>query len=282
MVIFVKSYPKDFSRLDVLLRSIEDYNIDNIPVYICIDKVNKDIFHNMINSEGFNVIYSEDIVSQYSDEEMYKLKDMSRWHIQQILKFEFCKNVSESENVLIVDSDSIFIRPFYINEFFDEDNNLFTIVREVKKQIEWYAKDVPHLDIGIDDQAQMMAFSRKKIQKKIERVGDVYDFGPPAILWSKLVVQDFCDNYLLNNNLSFADIINEVPIEYNWYGEWLLKSKVIPFVPKEPIFKNIFWADQYHTLIKNNISKLDLADSYMGLNLQTSFSKDIGVLDYEL
>ena len=36
MVIFVKSYPKDFSRLDVLLRSIEDYNIDNIPVYIYI------------------------------------------------------------------------------------------------------------------------------------------------------------------------------------------------------------------------------------------------------
>ena len=215
MVIFVKTYPKDFSRLNVLLKSIEDYNIDNIPVYICVDKVNKDTFNNMINSDGFNVIYSEDIVSHYSDEELYKLKDMSRWHIQQILKFEFCKSMFESENVLIVDSDSMFIRPFYISEFFDEDNNLFTIVREVEKQIEWYAKDVPHLDIGVKDQAQMMAFSRKTIQNKLERVGDVYDFGPPAILWSKLVVEDFYNNYLFKNNLSFSDIITEVPIEYN-------------------------------------------------------------------
>lgn len=283
MVIFVKSYPKDFVRLQVLLESIEMYNMDNIPVYVCVDKGQPaKRLESTIDTSQCNVVYSEDILGHYTDKEIMVLQNMTRWEIQQVIKFEFCKNLIDSHNFLIVDSDSIFIRPFYISDFFDIEQNLYTIMRTVKGQIQDYANDVRHLDIGQDDQTQIMSFERKKIQKVFKREGKVYDFGPPGVLWSQLVINDFYDNYLLKNDLSFSDIIKEVPIEYNWYGEWLLESKVIPLIPKEPIFKNIFWEDQYDTLIKNGVSKSDLAETYIGLNLQTSFSREKGIIDYEL
>ncbi len=282
MVIFVKSYPKDFANLKVLIDSIDSYNVDNIPVYICIDKGNKKTFENTLGIDHHNIVYSEDILEDYSTEALMELKDMERWEIQQVLKFEFCKNTYESEHFLIVDSDSIFIRPFYIRDFYDEANNLYTIMRTVKKQIDWYAADVPHLDINLKEQEQMMSFNRKQIQSIIDREGEVYDFGPPLILWSQTVINDFYENYLVPNDLTFTSIIKKVPIEYNWYGEWLLKTEIIPVIPKEPMFKNIFWEDQYNTMIKNGISKTILAKDYLGINLQTNFSRPRGIIDYEL
>ena len=282
MVIFVKTYPKDFANLKVLIDSIDSYNVDNIPVYICIDKGNKRVFDDILGIDHHNIVYSEDILEEYSTEALMKLKNMERWEIQQVLKFEFCKNTYESEHFLIVDSDSIFIRPFYIRDFYDEDNNLYTIMRTVKKQIDWYAADVPHLDINLKEQEQMMSFNRKQIQSIIDREGEVYDFGPPLILWSKTVIDDFYQNYLLPNDLTFTDIIKKVPIEYNWYGEWLLKTEIIPVIPKEPMLKNIFWEDQYNTMIKNGISKSILAKEYLGINLQTNFSRAKGITDYEI
>ena len=45
MVIFVKSYPKDFVRLQVLLESIEMYNMDNIN------------FSNLLTSSKLSLIF---------------------------------------------------------------------------------------------------------------------------------------------------------------------------------------------------------------------------------
>ena len=39
----------------------------------------------------------------------------------------------------------------------------------------------------------MMSFSRKQIQDVFKRKGDIYDFGPPGVLWSQVVLNDFYD-----------------------------------------------------------------------------------------
>ena len=96
MVIFVKSYPKDYSRLQVLLESIESFNMDNIPVFVCVDKgFPERQLDKRVDTSGCNIVYSEDILSHYKDKDIMKLKNMERWEIQQIIKFEFCKNSSD-------------------------------------------------------------------------------------------------------------------------------------------------------------------------------------------
>ena len=100
-----------------------------------------------------------------------------------------------------------------------------------------------------------------------------------------LKLNEMCSQINTNKDVpceTFIDLIKKSPIEYNWYGEWLLESKVIPLIEKPTIFKNIFFEDQYNSLIKRGLTKEDLAKKYMGINLQTSLTRQKKIVDYEL
>ncbi len=279
MNILIKTCPRDFLRLDKLLESITEYNKDSIPVFVCIEKRYEELLYNNVNISNVEVIFSDDILKDY---DILKLRrKLDRWQIQQVIKFEFVYQ-SKENNHLIVDSDSIFIKPFYIKDFFDSDNNLYTVMSNIEDRIVEIASDSINVDINLEEAKLFMKKDRLAVQKKFKRKGEILEFGPPPVLWSSKVVKDFYNNYLLKNKKTFIDIIKEISIEYNWYGEWLLKTKCIPLKPIEPLFKNISSENQYIGLIEKNISKSDLKESYIGINMQTNWSIEKGVFDYEL
>jgi hypothetical protein len=49
IVLYCKSYHKDIERVKILLNSIEQYNIDNIPFYISVPSQDISLFKKSLN-----------------------------------------------------------------------------------------------------------------------------------------------------------------------------------------------------------------------------------------
>ena len=122
MIIFCKTTEKDFLRLMVTIDSIQKYNKDNLKFYIAVDE--KDIRELDVSDIEADI----EIVSERDIVNLSQVK-MGDWKKQQVIKFEFCKNM-DSDNCLILDSDSYFIKDFYKKDFFDNGGNLYTVYIE--------------------------------------------------------------------------------------------------------------------------------------------------------
>ena len=102
IVLYCKSYYKDFDRFKTLLESVKLYNVDSIPFYVSVPTSDIPLFKQL---EGVEVV---------SDDSIYNTKS-SGWLQQQIIKSNFWK-LDVCENYLCLDSDCYFIKPFKVSD----------------------------------------------------------------------------------------------------------------------------------------------------------------------
>ena len=107
------------------------------------------------------------------------------------------------------------------------------------------------------------------------REGAIYDFGPGPTIWSCKVWESLKDEYLIPNNLTFADLIEANGSEFTWYGEWLLRSQVIRLMPKGPLFKNYHYPHQYDFDKHCQYDMKKISKLYLGVGLQSIYEFNI-------
>ena len=254
IVLYCKSFNRDFERVKVLLESIKKYNIDNIPFYISVPKNDYTLFSQL---EGANVVLDEDIFS---------LSD--NWVAQQIVKSNFWK-LEIAENYVCLDSDSYFIRPFKVSDFMFDENTPYTVIHEQKELFSWSVTKTKEL--GFDPKEGFIN-DRQKIMDLFERKGRHYDFGPSPIIWSSKVWKSLEEQYMTPNGLTFPDLIEYSPSEFSWYGEALLAFKAIEIYPVEPLFKVFHYPQQYIEYKQQNVTEEMIAQNYMGIIMQSNFN----------
>lgn len=258
IVLYCKSYDKDVYRAKTLLDSVIKYNADQIPFYISVPKKDIELFSKVLGSEHYTLISDESIDSENFG-----------WHGQQIVKSQFWK-LGLCENYICVDSDCFFIKTFHRSDFMFDDETPYTICHEYKSFFEFMDKH----PLGFDPY-ESFSKERLEIMNLFGRTGVIYDFGPGPTIWSSKVWKSLNDNYLLPNNLTFADLINANGSEFTWYGEWLLASQEIRLIPKGPLFKNYHYPHQYeydkhYSYDIEKISKL-----YLGIGMQSIYEFNV-------
>jgi len=254
LVLYCKSYINDFERVKVLAESIKIYNMDNIPFYISVPKNDYKLFSQLAD---VNIVIDEDI---------YTLDN--NWEAQQIIKSNFWK-LNITENYLCLDSDSYFIKPFYISDFLFNDSTPYTVMHEQKELFSWSATKIKEL--GFDPKGGFTE-DRQKIMSIFNRGGRFYDFGPSPIIWSSKVWKSLEDNYTIPNGLTFSQLIEYSHSEFSWYGEALLAFKAIELYPVEPLFKVFHYPHQYIEYKQQNITEQMIAQNYMGIIMQSNFN----------
>lgn len=256
LVIYCKSYHRDINRVKILLKSYILNNKDNIPLYISVPKSDIELFKNKLGTQNYNLI---------NDEEIYSLNGQS-WQNQQIVKSSFWK-LNLCENYLMIDSDSYFIKPFKIDDFMYDENTPFTIMHEQKDLFSWSSKNQNLL--GFNPKESFIK-DRESIMEIFDRKGKIFDFGPSPVIWSSKVWRSLEESYLKPNNITFKNLIDKIPSEFTWYGEWLLYSRCIDIMPIEPIFKCFHYLQQYNEY-KNLGYNLDhWKENYIGVVMQSS------------
>lgn len=257
IVLYCKSFNRDFERVKVLFESIKKHNIDNIPFYISVPKNDYNLFFQL---EGANIVLDEDIFFISSS-----------WIAQQIIKSNFWK-LNTSENYVCLDSDSYFIRPFKVSDFMFDENTPYTVIHEQKELFSWSVTKTKEL--GFDPKEGFIN-DRQKIMDLFERKGRHYDFGPSPIIWSSKVWKSLEEQYMIPNKLTFPNLIEYSPSEFSWYGEALLAFKAIEIYPVEPLFKVFHYPQQYIEYKQQNITEEMIAQNYMGVIMQSNFNSPL-------
>jgi hypothetical protein len=94
------------SNRNYLINSIKAFNIDNIPVVTCVKDSDIDLYKNKFASYDITFIKDSDVYDTPMD---------NPWYKQQLIKLNFWK-LNISKFILQMDSDSFFIRNFYISD----------------------------------------------------------------------------------------------------------------------------------------------------------------------
>ncbi len=267
LVLYCKSYRNDLRRLERLVHSVRQFNAESIPFYVSVPAQDFSLFEARIAGQNVNLIKDEDILLINRQIEIDKVMKLPGGLSQQIVKSEFWR-MEISRTYVCLDSDCVFIRPFYFNDFISPDGHPYTVMHECKELLQFA---VNH---GRDDIYNTYHDIRAQLAGIVGRKGRHFDFGPIPVIWDRRVWHNLDVNFLQPRNLNFYDAILLFPFEILWYGEAMLKFRPFPIIPVEPLFRVyhiesqfMFWQDRGENI--EQISK-----NYLGVCYQSNWQKE--------
>lgn len=270
LVLYCKSYRKDFLRLKRLLQSISDYNHDQIAFYISTPQADYELLVQLLGCEGYQWVSDESILQANADAPIGIEKNKSGSLTQQIIKSEFWR-LGLCENYVCLDSDCIFIKQFYKSDFLANDGAPYTVIYQNKEYFQLA------VDRGFAKAPRQLIEEGDRVKRLFGRQGPNYYCPCPPFIWSAKVWRSLAESYLKPKGLTFWDVCTPDHPETLLYLEALLNYKAIPIYPIEQLFR-IYYYDWHFFLLRRIGETPDkIKEHYLGVIYQSSW--DLG-LDY--
>jgi len=268
LVLYCKSYRTDLRRVQRLVESVERFNSDKIPFFLSVPEADFKLFKNSIDTSWVQLITDEEILKAVPRINLDQVRGMHGAISQQIIKSEFWR-LKLAETYVCLDSDAIYIRPFFENDFLAANGFPYTVIDE--------AHDLLEDAIARKSRRVVDDFFRESTTVRLHfgRRGRDYSFGPFPVVWHAKVWESLDKNYLIPRSMSLADAIRQAPIESRWYGEALLAYNAIPLYPCQSIFKVYHYAWQYDRDRKIGVGVEKLAELYCGVIYQSAWEREM-------
>jgi len=267
--IFCKSYHRDFLRLQRLLASIAQFNIDQLPVFVSTPQEDHALFLETNGQFDFvNWVADEAIIQSNPNVPKDIQVGKDGYIIQAMVRPEFWR-MGFAENYLCIDSDSVFIKDFHLSDFMAEDGVPYTILHQNKELLQTANNLNKHKVV------ENFFQETTKIKTIFGRVGPDYAYVPSPFIWSAKVWQSLDEYYLKPNRKTIWDVVNRDLVEYLWYGEALLKYKAITLHPIEPLFRVYHYDWQYYALKRQGENVDTLKQMYLGIIYQSNWESEM-------
>lgn len=259
-VFFCKTYNKDIERFKVFLKSFNEFNKDNIKLYVSMPELDYNLFKQF---ESENVILITD--ESYGKNYFVNQNDgLSVGYInQEICKLSFFET-SLAQNYLCVDSDCQFIRDFYTDDFMADDNTPYTVLVQDK-------------DLLVEKHYQSYGDTREQFIEKIYKTVGLEDrryrtCHGMQVLNSK-VLKSLKEDFMKKNNYSYYDLLKIAPFEFTWYNAWFQKCGLVKEMAVEPFFKTFHMRIDYVFSRLKLLKIRDLKRRYVGIVLNGNWKK---------
>ena len=266
IIIYIGTSIRDLTQYTYLLNSIRAHNIDNIPVYTCVNDNDIEVFKQKFSNYNVTFLKDSDVYKTYMD---------NVWFKQQIIKMNFWR-LGIAEHMVQIDSDSFFIRDFRVSDFLVEEHVPYTLIHENKELKEFFARynlqDCKRQENNICFIEQGFANNSKKIRQlfNTSHITTDYDYGHPPCIWSNKVWQTLFESYMEPNGLTYETLLQIANSEQQWYGETLLATRLFQIYPKENLFKTFHFPSNYQEF-KTTDKLEDLKYNYFGVCLQSNW-----------
>ena len=179
------------------------------------------------------------------------------WLDQQVVKLRFYK-LKVCDFYLVLDSDSYFIRDFYISDFMYDNHTPYIVCHEGK------SGTLLNTKFG---NTQAMYDKEEFIRKFFDRRGKHYRFLTSPFMFSSHVCRELDKQY-------GADwCIKLCSCEAAWHGEMLL-SMGLPYKPTELFFECMVYQGKLDLWRKLKISTKDISNQYIGIGMQDKLLKE--------
>lgn len=269
LVLYCKSYRRDFLRLKRLLESIQRFNVDQIPFYISTPQEQLGELQSILGSNlEYQWVSDESIVSANprAPSEIEKTRPGSL--SQQAIKSEFWR-LGISENYVCLDSDCIFIKEFTRDNFIAADGNPYTVIYQ----------NTEFFQLAINRNHQKIIENLRgegdRVKALFDRKGPNYYCPCPPFIWSAKVWRSLDEQFLMPRGMTFWDISTPERPETLLYLEALLKFKAIPLYPIEQLFRIYYYDWHYYLLCRLGESEERLKKNYLGVIYQSNWDSDL-------
>lgn len=269
--IYIGTSKRDIIQYKYLINSIKAYNMDNIPIYTCVNDDDFDLFKEEFKDTDINFL---------KDSDVYQTEMTNSWYKQQLIKMNFWRT-GLLDIMIQIDSDSFFVKNFYKSDFLVTDDIPYTILHENKELKEFFAKydlfNSNHEDNGDYKTLQGFSDNSLKIREVLgtDFIKAEYDYGHPPCIWSNLIWEKLYVDYIEPNNLTYEQLLSYSNSEQQWYGEMLLASNLFPIYPKENLFKTFHYRENYTEFISGDPAQLkNIKYNYHGICLQSNWSSN--------
>jgi hypothetical protein len=242
LCLYCKSFSTDLKRVVRLADSVSRFNADHLPFVVSIPRVVLPLFREHLSGSDVTLIADEEIVRANRRLDAERVANLPGSISQQIVKSEFWR-LGLSDAYLCLDSDSIFIRPFRMDEYLASDGTPYTVMTEAHELL------FDALSRGKAAVIENFHREARTLQDIFRRVGRPYSFGPMPMVWHRAVWESLESRYLRPQSMTFADAIELAPLESRWYGEALLRYRAVELRPCEPFFKVYHYAWQFSGVI---------------------------------
>jgi hypothetical protein len=253
LVFLVKSHSPHLHYTKQLIETINQYNTDNIKTYLSVPANQFDLFKNNVDIASVELI---------SDEEVIGAQFKTNWMVQQLVKMKFSQ-LKLCKNYFWIDGDSYFLRNFSIKDFMYTDEIPYTTMHENKDLFQWMATQGNLLENVL----QSYHRDRTKVRELFNPDaldGKYFDWTCPN-LWSCKVLDHMVDNYLEPNDLTFESLLQYIPGELVWYGEYLLATQIIPIIPCESWFKPFHYLKQMLDYKNEGHTEKTISENFLGI-----------------
>ena len=271
LVLYCKSYRRDFLRLKNLLKSVNDFNVENIPFYISTSQEDYPELVKVLEGSGnYEWVSDEQIVASNYRVPPGIQGTRTGGLAQQTIKSEFWR-LGISRNYVCLDSDCVFIKNFFISDFLASDGNPYTVIYQNKEYFQ-FSENRNHGRVRVE-----LSQEAENVKKIFGRQGPNYYCPCPPFIWSAKVWESLDEQYLKPKGLTLWDLNTKENPETLLYIETLLKYKAIPLYPIEQLFR-IYYYDWHYFLLRRNGERIHkLTSNYLGVIYQSSWSQ---ALDY--
>jgi hypothetical protein len=260
-VMYCKTYSGDFDRVSNLVDSFNKYNRDDIYLYISAPKKELYLFQPLSNLHII-VITDESFAKEYLAMEGHS--GMTLGYVnQQICKLTFYKT-AVTRNYLCLDSDTVFIRDFYISDFmYDEDTPYTVLVMDKELSIEKHYRSL----FWVGRQSSI-----KKIYDFMELNDRRLRTCHNSQVFNVKILESLARDFMKPKALKYNDLLKISPYEFTWYNVWFQKTQLVNEVAVEPFFKMLHMRQDYTFSRLKLLKQEDYAEAFVGLILNSKWT----------
>ena len=252
LALMCKTYSNNLAALKILKQSIDAHNVDKIPLYIVAPSSEIEIIKAAI------ITGKEDYTCEIMPDEPLVGKSLgSGWLDQQVAKLRFYKTML-CKFYLVLDSDSYFIKDFFVDDFMFDDETPYIVCHEGK------SGTILNTKFG---NTSAMFEKEKFIKKFFKRTGKHYRFLTSPFIFSSEVCRE------LDSKYGAAWCIQLCSCEASWHGEMLL-SMGVPFKPVELFFEAMVYQGKLDLWRKLKITTNDISRQYIGIVMQDKLLRE--------
>jgi len=265
LAILVKSHGPDLAYADRLLRSVEAFNVDLIPVFLVVPDADLEQFTPTLTS-GTHLIPESSFASHLVSE---PVNGYAPGYInQEIVKLSFWE-MGLADNYLCVDSDAQFVRSFFVDDFMADTQTPYTFLtedRELQADPTYFSGNWRPRMVALERIAEAIGLDERPLRT-------VHGHA----VFSSRVLASFYRGFLTTRGWTYSDALAIAPYEPSWYNFWLQRDKTIPIVPREPLFKTFHSAHDQEAYALQGFAESDAARGYVGVIVNSNFSRGVGM-----
>ncbi len=266
LAFFIKACVRDIDCFKQLVKSIKEFNRDNIPISISVAQSEYEYFQNCLQKLNIEctIFIDEEIAGKYC---FSNDKFQQAWTYQQLVKLNFYKT-NFSEHYILIDCDGYFIQDFYLSDFLYDNKPCLPITGHTK------AERLP-MTLLYKEGAKYNSYNIRSVTKTkgfFDKSYPTLTLDMPFVLTSEYV--RMFEEYCLKRDKTFLDMLNIEPGEMQWYVDFILSCN-LPYQQTTAYFMPFHVHAQYQIIRLMGFEEKDFIPNYLGILLNKGYVKDI-------